>query len=228
VALACLVGKTAEGFGGLAGRLLSLRPLQYVGKISYGIYLYHLFVRAAFLEASRCLPLAPARQGACVVSDRYANDGGHGGPVLEVLGTAVKRPETSFPLSTRGFGRAPRKGFYQQELKSNSRCSERYVSQTFGRLGIRLVGFVDDRSGLRVAAQLDASVPFNNRKAVVATPRASAIGRAPTSTPLPEQDLRIEEVLVDPSSHARSDRPRKSTFASRSAKSRAQALSTWL
>jgi peptidoglycan/LPS O-acetylase OafA/YrhL len=48
VALACLVGKTAEGFGGLSGKLLSLRPLQYVGKISYGIYLYHLFVLAAF------------------------------------------------------------------------------------------------------------------------------------------------------------------------------------
>ena len=48
VALACLVGKTAKGFGGLPGRLLSLRPLQYVGKISYGIYLYHLFVLAAF------------------------------------------------------------------------------------------------------------------------------------------------------------------------------------
>jgi len=48
LALACLVGKTAEGFGGLSGRLLSLRPLQYVGTISYGIYLYHLFVLQAF------------------------------------------------------------------------------------------------------------------------------------------------------------------------------------
>jgi peptidoglycan/LPS O-acetylase OafA/YrhL len=50
LALACLVGKTVEGFGGLPGRLLSLRPLQYVGKISYGIYLYHLFVLAAFFK----------------------------------------------------------------------------------------------------------------------------------------------------------------------------------
>jgi peptidoglycan/LPS O-acetylase OafA/YrhL len=48
LALACLVGKAAEGFGGLPGRLLSLRPMQYVGKISYGIYLYHLFVLQAF------------------------------------------------------------------------------------------------------------------------------------------------------------------------------------
>jgi peptidoglycan/LPS O-acetylase OafA/YrhL len=48
VAFACLVGKTAAGFSGLPGKLLSLRPLQYVGKISYGIYLYHLFVVEAF------------------------------------------------------------------------------------------------------------------------------------------------------------------------------------
>lgn len=39
-----------EGFGGLPGSLLSLRPLQYVGKISYGIYLYHLFVLAVFFK----------------------------------------------------------------------------------------------------------------------------------------------------------------------------------
>jgi peptidoglycan/LPS O-acetylase OafA/YrhL len=48
LALAYLVAKTAQGFGGLTGRLLSLRPLQYVGKISYGIYLYHVFVLQAF------------------------------------------------------------------------------------------------------------------------------------------------------------------------------------
>jgi peptidoglycan/LPS O-acetylase OafA/YrhL len=48
LALAYLVAKTAQGFGGLTGRLLSLPPLQYVGKISYGIYLYHLFVLQAF------------------------------------------------------------------------------------------------------------------------------------------------------------------------------------
>ncbi|HXO96004.1 MAG TPA: acyltransferase family protein [Chthoniobacterales bacterium] len=46
--MACLVEKIAEGFDGLPGRLLSLRPLQYVGTISYGIYLYHLFVLKAF------------------------------------------------------------------------------------------------------------------------------------------------------------------------------------
>jgi peptidoglycan/LPS O-acetylase OafA/YrhL len=48
LALAYLVAKTAQGFGGLTGRLLSLPPLQYVGKISYGIYLYHVFVLQAF------------------------------------------------------------------------------------------------------------------------------------------------------------------------------------
>ena len=48
LALAYLVAKTAEGFDGPTGRLLSLPPLQYVGKISYGIYLYHVFVLQAF------------------------------------------------------------------------------------------------------------------------------------------------------------------------------------
>ena len=40
-------------------------------------------------------------KGPPVVSDPYADDGGHGGPVLEIAGTAVERLETSFPLSTR-------------------------------------------------------------------------------------------------------------------------------
>jgi len=50
-----LIVRAAEGFGGLAGRVLEWRPVVYVGTISYGIYLYHLFVRAvlprAYVEA---------------------------------------------------------------------------------------------------------------------------------------------------------------------------------
>ena len=63
LALACLVAKTAEGFGGLTGRLLSLRPLQYVGKISYGIYLYHVFVLQAFWKLLSVAHLPPLDKG---------------------------------------------------------------------------------------------------------------------------------------------------------------------
>ncbi|HXG89949.1 MAG TPA: acyltransferase [Vicinamibacterales bacterium] len=40
---AWLVLRATEGFGGMAGRILSARPLVYVGRISYGIYLVHGF-----------------------------------------------------------------------------------------------------------------------------------------------------------------------------------------
>jgi peptidoglycan/LPS O-acetylase OafA/YrhL len=37
-----LVAGAARGFAGPAGRLLSLRPIVYLGKISYGLYVLHL------------------------------------------------------------------------------------------------------------------------------------------------------------------------------------------
>jgi peptidoglycan/LPS O-acetylase OafA/YrhL len=41
-----LVDRAAEGFGGAARHLLEARPVVYLGRISYGIYLYHEFVPA--------------------------------------------------------------------------------------------------------------------------------------------------------------------------------------
>ena len=38
-----LVFSVAEGFGGMAGWILSCAPLNYLGKISYGLYLIHNF-----------------------------------------------------------------------------------------------------------------------------------------------------------------------------------------
>lgn len=39
-----LVARAAEGMKGPAGRVLELAPLQYLGTISYGIYVYHLML----------------------------------------------------------------------------------------------------------------------------------------------------------------------------------------
>lgn len=40
---AWLVLACARGFGGLLGRLLCAKPLTYVGKVSYGVYVFHAF-----------------------------------------------------------------------------------------------------------------------------------------------------------------------------------------
>jgi peptidoglycan/LPS O-acetylase OafA/YrhL len=40
---AWLVLAGAHGLSGLAGRLLACRPLAYVGKVSYGVYVFHAF-----------------------------------------------------------------------------------------------------------------------------------------------------------------------------------------
>jgi peptidoglycan/LPS O-acetylase OafA/YrhL len=39
-----LVGSASRGFKGAAGRLLEFRPLVYLGKITYGIYIFHNLV----------------------------------------------------------------------------------------------------------------------------------------------------------------------------------------
>ncbi len=39
-----LVARAAQGFGGVLGNILELKPLVYIGKISYGIYLCHYFM----------------------------------------------------------------------------------------------------------------------------------------------------------------------------------------
>ncbi|HEU5153364.1 MAG TPA: acyltransferase, partial [Gemmatimonadales bacterium] len=39
-----VIDRAARGVGGTAGRVLSFKPLVYLGRISYGVYLIHLFV----------------------------------------------------------------------------------------------------------------------------------------------------------------------------------------
>jgi peptidoglycan/LPS O-acetylase OafA/YrhL len=44
VALTCVVAWTADGLSGWPGRALASGPLVYAGRISYGIYIYHVLV----------------------------------------------------------------------------------------------------------------------------------------------------------------------------------------
>lgn len=39
-----IIVRAADGFDGIIGYVLDSRPLVYIGKISYGIYLYHYFI----------------------------------------------------------------------------------------------------------------------------------------------------------------------------------------
>jgi peptidoglycan/LPS O-acetylase OafA/YrhL len=44
LAFVWLIDRAGHGFGGLVGRMLEFKPLVYLGKISYGVYVYHLFM----------------------------------------------------------------------------------------------------------------------------------------------------------------------------------------
>jgi len=48
VSFAWIVAQTSQGFSGLLGKILGFAPISYIGKISYGIYLYHNFLRFWF------------------------------------------------------------------------------------------------------------------------------------------------------------------------------------
>ena len=56
LASAAAVWRARTGFQGWPGRLLELRPLVYLGKISYGIYLYHMLAPTIGHLVSRKLP----------------------------------------------------------------------------------------------------------------------------------------------------------------------------
>ena len=57
LAFVWLIAGTVQEFQGVVGRILNSGPLLYIGKISYGIYLYHLFVPWMLYEiAGQTLP----------------------------------------------------------------------------------------------------------------------------------------------------------------------------
>jgi peptidoglycan/LPS O-acetylase OafA/YrhL len=51
-----IINKAADGIEGLAGRFLDFKPLIFIGKISYGVYLYHLFIFGILLSYLNKLP----------------------------------------------------------------------------------------------------------------------------------------------------------------------------
>jgi peptidoglycan/LPS O-acetylase OafA/YrhL len=62
-AFAGLVYAAARGIGGVFGRLLDAAPVRFIGKISYGLYLYHFFLLPILPRVFRALGVAPLRPG---------------------------------------------------------------------------------------------------------------------------------------------------------------------
>ncbi len=62
-----MVAHGALGLRGFAGRVLELRPARYVGRISYGVYLYHPFMSALVPALGRAVGLSVPRMGVASV-----------------------------------------------------------------------------------------------------------------------------------------------------------------
>lgn len=63
IAMAAVVSAADAGLGGWPGKLLSNRPLVALGRISYGVYLYHMFVAAGADHIMHSLGRTPLREG---------------------------------------------------------------------------------------------------------------------------------------------------------------------
>lgn len=64
ILFAWLVYAAATGFRGVPGKILAAAPIVYLGRISYGIYVYHPLVPAAITKIARRLGVAlPASVG---------------------------------------------------------------------------------------------------------------------------------------------------------------------
>jgi peptidoglycan/LPS O-acetylase OafA/YrhL len=57
-----IVGQAAIGFGSVPGRLLTLAPVRYLGKISYGLYVFHYLAPAAISSLAKGFDVSAAVQ----------------------------------------------------------------------------------------------------------------------------------------------------------------------
>jgi peptidoglycan/LPS O-acetylase OafA/YrhL len=64
VPLTMLVGNCSRGIGGYLGRLIESGPMTALGRVSYGVYLYHAIVLAFVVEAQSWIPVNVSEQGA--------------------------------------------------------------------------------------------------------------------------------------------------------------------
>ena len=63
LAFAALIAAASSGISGPAGAVLNCRAVRYIGRISYGIYLFHLFVYGAVAAIVGLIGLRPLEHG---------------------------------------------------------------------------------------------------------------------------------------------------------------------